>query len=786
LNHLPLSTSGHEHLWDRTTPTGKALVVSLTALTEAIAIDCLNPELFTRLFRRDTLIAALVRHFLLAQYLLRPYRVHPVSYPEIPDMSLHPLWRQWALILDSAMSPAPSPRAGFFPRAAATVAVLLDNGQFNLVRPYHLALLFHMLAADESNDEPVLLLSRFAVGSRVLRDVLVRVTFFVPLFHRLITCNPRSPTFQPLADLALVLIHLNEAFANDVSQCHAPPTFPHLCLDETLPFLLRVSVAVLVATLVPTHGDFQRVCTSGRFLTALRRALPRVDAPLAIWLLITLRRSFSCYSPDLGMVGPTGLHLQIAVMLRSGNTFVRSGALAVLACFMSPFDCKYNFQLFFLALHPADLSYHVRFHFVLVIKKLLLSLDLFPERPPRPPGARTFTGLFASVLGPREGAFAAIDRLMRRPDCRDVACDRAIFLLTQYEHDPHPSVRGLVAKIFAFADRRCSTADVPDTARMDLINGVLSFGDEELEAEAASIADIDQNQSLFRIARRHHLDTRTYPTPPFELRPAVLQAEVCHAVFEPDGGLAAAASKRELVALTGDSVVYPLEDREVADVAVVGCGLVLVVTRDGCVVGWRVPLATPWLIARVHSRIGVVGDMYVRNLGSGKFAVARADGVVGVWDWERKLLVREIDLGVEICAFDVGGSEGVVGKRDGGIVVFNFENERSETIEAVERMIEVRKDELGIWGRTEQGMWLRYSNGKWEAVGANNGRRFYVGRGRFANWDDGRVLVTGPDGAAVMQFAADAPVTAFALDEKGRRAVIGNEAGTVEICHAIP
>jgi regulator-associated protein of mTOR len=204
-----------KHLWGDAS-NRKHLEVVLTALTDAIAADTLPDSLYHHLFRGNTLTALLMRHFLFAQYLLRHYRVHPVSQPDLPDTSLHPMWRQWSILLDSCISTGPVFRAvassELFARAAKSFENLVKSHQFDLLRPYYIALLFHNIASDTF----IKLLSEFARDPLAPKSMLVNVTFFQPLFSRLMTTDPRSGTFGSLCFLAHLLLFNNSNFVNDL------------------------------------------------------------------------------------------------------------------------------------------------------------------------------------------------------------------------------------------------------------------------------------------------------------------------------------------------------------------------------------------------------------------------------------------------------------------------------------------------------------------------------------------------------------------------------------------
>jgi regulatory associated protein of mTOR len=78
-----------------------------TSITDTIAWNVLDNDLFQKLFRQDSFVADLFRNFLLAQRIMKSLRCTPVSHPAMPSTHDHPLWESWDLALDMCISQLP-------------------------------------------------------------------------------------------------------------------------------------------------------------------------------------------------------------------------------------------------------------------------------------------------------------------------------------------------------------------------------------------------------------------------------------------------------------------------------------------------------------------------------------------------------------------------------------------------------------------------------------------------------------------------------------------------------
>jgi len=79
----------------------------LTAITDTIAWNVLDNDLFQKLFRQDSFVADLFRNYLLAQRIMKSLDCTAVSHPALPSTHDHPLWESWDFALDMCISQLP-------------------------------------------------------------------------------------------------------------------------------------------------------------------------------------------------------------------------------------------------------------------------------------------------------------------------------------------------------------------------------------------------------------------------------------------------------------------------------------------------------------------------------------------------------------------------------------------------------------------------------------------------------------------------------------------------------
>jgi regulator-associated protein of mTOR len=176
-----------------------------TAITDTIAWNVLNSDLFQKLFRQDLLVASLFRNFLLAQRIMKSFDCNPVSFPEIPSTNEHPLWQSWDLALDMCISQLPSllsnddfrkPQkeyisCGFFTEQITIFDMWLRYNVNSNSPPEQLPIILQVLLSQQHRIKSLELLAKFIDFGTWAVSAALSVGIF-PYVLKLLTTQPKE------------------------------------------------------------------------------------------------------------------------------------------------------------------------------------------------------------------------------------------------------------------------------------------------------------------------------------------------------------------------------------------------------------------------------------------------------------------------------------------------------------------------------------------------------------------------------------------------------------------
>lgn len=498
----------------------------LSAITDAIAADYLKPATFNTIFRKDRFLASVYRNFLLAEYLLLQYDIHPVSYPELPVMCHHPLWQQWNAIMDvfltSNLTPVPSVCNDFFYRAAQSFTSLIGYDKNNIPQSI-LTIMCQIPFTDTKDaDTAFIKLADFATTSEAHRAKIASAVNFNSLFSQLSKPPSDPASFHALCYLIMSLIQDDKNFIYEIKKEIELSQLIKLLFDQKgYPQFTRSMIAVILASIIPFTKVVKNLCTSHQFLLDVKEAIPTSSPELLLWLFILVKRSFDVGSAPLESFYKDSIHMQIACCMYHKSHECRAAAVAVLSCFMQANEMPLNLALFFMTLPLYhDISYLVRYQFLMFIirflttnqKTLATSFKKMDDANTTSSVRATLQYLyntpdvdFIGITRKFEEYATLIDQIIKKENALTLAVNASFFMLTYFSRDPHPYIKMTAGKAHGFFYKQILMTDTSNSKMQSISPSFGSYSssrsenDEESESTETILFETD-SEAIYNIA----------------------------------------------------------------------------------------------------------------------------------------------------------------------------------------------------------------------------------------------------------------------------------------------
>ena len=674
---------------------GKDLLNGLIAVIDAIAIDVLSVELYKKLFRSDEMVRHLFQRFILMQYLLRPYQIHPVSCPQLPDMSTHCLWQQWATIADLAVATGLKPMcklsSELFRMAHVSFEGHLSRGEEHMITKSVITLLFHAIEA-ENSPKPLKLLARFAACNSNTRKLLAESAVFSSLFSWLIATKDHRNRFHGICYLIVTLFRENPGFVHETGKDAREELIPALLFEEKLPEQTRALVAAILATLVSVNEPIRAVVVSKRFMSQISKVLEKSKPVLSLWLLLLLRRMFDSYGTQLSTFYNIGLYMQVASFSLHESHEIRASAIAVMACLLQAGDDITNTQLsFFALLCVFDGAYCVRYNLILFLGRLLSlypNLDAKAETNPR----NTFLSFYAqwfhchpaySDISNIDTLTGIVDTFIKNPNFISRMLSIAWEAVAILSDDPHPDVCAAGHEI-----RKLHTSDVGKYEKSKLL--CESGGDALYRMCMGQLV----NSACWRCPRSPRklsavpdsLPAGVLGNPPESFfttrtRFRIAGCRITHVAYHTTSLSLAAATSNNQVQFDNEAHSQSILKLHapVSSLSIIDCHhkpLVLTGCSDGSVLLWEPSESTPRLCLRADWPVEARGDLVIAPLHShSQFVTSRGSNAsIRLWDMTAQRIVSEWESGAtdRVTSIAVNGNICTAGFVNGLIAVFDL------------------------------------------------------------------------------------------------------------------
>lgn len=426
---------------------------SLQAIIEAIAVDNINVKLYRELFRTDAITATLFRQFILAQFLLRPYQVHPVSNPALPDLSYNYLWNDWKNIVDCYLTRLTADSFGFinnvFYNSVDSVTEQLKNNSENNISQGLISLIFHLPSiGDDFTFLSYRILAEYASKSQKCRNILAKIVPFSFLFSNLTQKNSKELTHH-LCYLYLSIIQVNPNLIYEINPKDDLFNLTDLLYNDEISNITKSMIAATLSSVLFVNEPLHILVTSKKFLLCLKHLLEEDDSLLNLWILILFNRIFDFYGVDK-VIYENGIHIQIALFCFHNSHEVRASSLSILPFFIQSNE-SINIQMFLLSFQTTfDASFLVRYNYVLFLNKLIskkykkITLSDFE-------GKRNSLNLLINKyicdnynykeVTSKEIIIESINKFLENKDATENLYEILLSLIDLYHFDPHPSIR---------------------------------------------------------------------------------------------------------------------------------------------------------------------------------------------------------------------------------------------------------------------------------------------------------------------------------------------------------
>lgn len=442
----------------------------LRTIVDSIVSDYLKPELYSRLFRKDKLVASLFRNFVLAQFLSNLYNIHPQSNPKLPNMSHHPMWVQWVSALDlwftSSLSNVTSFDSYFYARSINTFKNMMKNGKAKLIRNSLLTTLCQIPFTDNAsyNQTATTAIADYALASSENRAKVANSVIFASFFAKLVDNVPiKIKEFDSLCLLVLSLFQFDMNFVFQIKRETSFKMLLNRLFDTRLNVRTKTMIAAILCCFVSTFKNLRNELSSPEHFMKLNQIIsePNLSAGYLVWLLILLKKTYETQSIDTKLFYEQSFHIQLVNLVFHNNANCRAAVLSAVSCFMQPNDSSLNIGLLLFTLPTfVDVHFLVRYQFLIILVRFLSThkksfMENF-QKTQKISTSFSFSEIITQWLCQNmkwpdvERDFVrfsnVISTVMHKDDAVHHVCDLVVYLIDYFTHDPHPIVKSSAIK----------------------------------------------------------------------------------------------------------------------------------------------------------------------------------------------------------------------------------------------------------------------------------------------------------------------------------------------------
>ncbi|EAY12972.1 hypothetical protein TVAG_405180 [Trichomonas vaginalis G3] len=461
INYYPEKLTDHEFqpLTDIDPEITDYLNQEIIAITETIAYECLPKELFLYLFRTDDNVAKLFQRFILAQYLLSNFNIHPVSYPELPQLQHHHAWSHLRFTLEkyvlSKHKIISQNESDLFQSVISSFFKNINSKNMDKTVINVASIIPSIFSSAIELYAP---LSYYASLSPENRNEVIGILNFKKLFSLLFKQMHSTTLYHSIAYLTMTsLMANNKSILSVVEQPDLQFLFDKIMDRKVSPVTRTILTAILtriVDSYQSAHNFFITEIVFKNFCSNIKE----LEIQPLIWQFILMKQVFKHFSIDRVNFHDENVHIQISALMMHNSYELRASMIALLSNFMQTGNPTLNRHLFTSILPLClDMSYLVRYQFLMFIIRYLASSRVDIEaKIYKPPSISSFSqffdvlfhsGLHYSQLLSSFSLLQSVSARIASNQNSEINCIKnGLFIINFLTQDPSPIVRETAIK----------------------------------------------------------------------------------------------------------------------------------------------------------------------------------------------------------------------------------------------------------------------------------------------------------------------------------------------------
>ncbi|OHS94940.1 hypothetical protein TRFO_38888 [Tritrichomonas foetus] len=443
------------------------LYAALNAICEGVLTDFLSNDMIYTMLRTDPIIAHCTKFFALAQFLLIPYNIHPISRPVLPLMTSHHLWMQWQATIDIWVSN--STQSGFsdsiFLNSIESFKYYwngqISNSLLSIINniPY---------LESEKYDYIFPLLANYCMKSAKNRQQFVSVVLFINLFQKFLCFNPQDKHFESICYLILCTLKTSPKLVFSIGKEYDLTTLCKLVFYPSLNWKSHAYICSIISMIIPATRMIRLVLCSYDYLNDFLKLLFEKRSSFLLSNIILLQRILKYSFDELPQIDPLNFATVSIVSIFHSNYEIRAASLSVLISFLRQNSSKnFNYMIILFSIFLiSDMSYMVR-HLLLnlICKYITIDASIYTTSSTKNiqiTSTHAFSNLISFWMNEEidlkdiqfDKYLLHVQNIMKKANLTNDFKNIIYFVIDYFCRDPHPFIKNTAQQMKTFLSSR--------------------------------------------------------------------------------------------------------------------------------------------------------------------------------------------------------------------------------------------------------------------------------------------------------------------------------------------